>query len=216
MWFVQYENHHLIVADSGLRFVRSSFSLLHPPVFANDSGVRWQESSGCSGLTTERLIRVRAQILWPCSDPAKHTAPCFHNTASPALALCRQTSRCACVCVCTACLCIWKSCKISGFSAHKRHIHVFSRVNSAHTHLRAMSLFSHLLSKGIFWGSTGQWIPAYSCLEVTKHNWPTPTNNKIAVLKMCSLPLFWLVPLWSLEFSQYVVFMSLDRHGCQI
>lgn len=60
----------------------------------------------------------------------------------------------------------------------KRHYsHFQPREFGPHTHLKA-SLFSHLLSKGIFWGGTGQWIPAYSCLEVTKHNWPILTNKK--------------------------------------
>lgn len=119
--------------------------------------------------------------------PSKAYSPLFSQYSLTSISVVSLHKQ---LCVhCCACLCIGKSYKISA-SARKRRIRVFSRVNSAHTHLRAMSIFSYLLSKGIFWGSTGQWIPAYSCLQMTKHNWPTPTNNKIAVLKMCSLPLF--------------------------
>lgn len=96
----------------------------------------------------------------------------------------------------TACACVWKELRGIG----KLYTHTFVLTYSVtwflpHTRLGAVSLISHLLTQGVFWGSRGQRTPTYSCLEVTKHNWQLRLTLKghyvnSIVLRMCLLVSF--------------------------
>lgn len=162
MWFVQYEKHHMIIADSSVWFVCSSFSALHPP------DVRFRTALA----VVVRMFRVdygkvnQGQSSDPLAlfRPSKAYSSLFSQYSLTSIsAVSPDKPLCMCVWVCVACFAHLKVIRCKDFP-HANDIHVFGHMNSAHTHLRAMSLISHLLSKGIFWGSTGQWIPVYSCL----------------------------------------------------
>ncbi len=89
-------------------------------------------------------------------------------------------------------MCVWAK-KSYEFQESWTSTHTYTLTHSItwihpHTRLRGMSLISHLLTQGVFWGSRGQWTPAYSCLEVTKRNWPTQTYTKRPLCDSYCLP----------------------------
>lgn len=127
--------------------------------------IQWWAGRSCpdvEGLATQRLIRVRAQILWSCSEPANLTALCFHKTALLPLALCHQTQHCVCVAVCVFAETVMSFRNKEPTTTNMNIQHM----TNAPTHV----LVSRLLTQFTFRVRKGQWTPAYSCLEVTKQN----------------------------------------------